>query len=751
MKLAAALAVPLLALFLRTSLEVVDESRHVADLEDQAELARIAVGPGGLINRMQDERTWTVIDGSGADESALALNAPVEDYAESRRLTDEALRDLREQVAQDPDVAAIFEPALDGFDALEQIRADVDQNVATNPDFGTGTNTPFTEEIFQRYVALVRPIFEATDKVIASIGDARLRRGAELVNIASRNIQQYSDLSRHILIDSFSEGDVNERSEVRGASVRKSLWDAYNEELLAAKPPYDTVVAEHFPHEFVAGFTDLSARSLRGDDIDPMTEVVSTMQVTDWGGLKAFREAMSEEVTRTADGIADDARQRERSLVTVAVLTLVAAFVLTFLVSRSITRPLRSLTAQAKDMASTRLPSSVREVLQTPLGEDVTVPQMEPVKVKTRDEVLDVADALNTVQDTALELAVEQAVLRRNIADSFVNLGRRNQNLLVRQLDLITRLENAEVDADSLANLFRLDHLATRMRRNAESLLVLAGIEPPRQWARPVSVSDVVRAALGEVEDYQRVAVRDVQPATVMGSAAADLAHLLAELIENALVFSPEDRAVEVRGQVHPDGAYSLVIIDRGVGMSPDAIDASNRRLAGYESFTVAPSKYLGHYVAGNLAARHGIVVRLEQSIGTRGVTATVELPSGLLAQQTQLPGGHQPALAGAGTAGHAAASPWTGPPPSAPPGPAGPPPAPAPWQQPQQPAAAPWQQPQQPAAAAAPWQQPHEPAAAAAAGRVPGAPVRPTWWEATAPPPAAAQEPGAYGQARAN
>src|ERR687897_3956023 len=139
-------------------------------------------------------------------------------------------------------------------------------------------------------------------------------------------------------------------------------------------------------------------------------------------------------------------------------------------------------------MASTRLPSSVREVLQTPLGEDVTVPRMEPVTVRTRDEVLDVADALNTVQDTALEPAVEQAVLRRNIADSFVNLGRRNQNLLVRQLDLITRLENAEVDADSLANLFRLDHLATRMRRNAESLLVLAGIEPPRQWGPPGSV-----------------------------------------------------------------------------------------------------------------------------------------------------------------------------------------------------------------------------------------------------------------------
>ena len=203
-------------------------------------------------------------------------------------------------------------------------------------------------------------------------------------------------------------------------------------------------------------------------------------------------------------------------------------------------------------MAENRLPAAVTDILETPLGEDVTVPTVEPVRVNTRDEVSDVADALNTVQDSALDLAVEQAVLRRNIADSFVNLGRRNQNLLGRQLDFITELETNETDADTLSNLFRLDHLATRMRRNAESLLVLAGIEPPRQWAAPVRLTDVIRAALGEVEDYQRVTVRGVEPATIIGSAAADLAHLLAELIENALVFSPPDQTVDIRGRNRP-------------------------------------------------------------------------------------------------------------------------------------------------------------------------------------------------------
>ena len=228
-------------------------------------------------------------------------------------------------------------------------------------------------------------------------------------------------------------------------------------------------------------------------------------------------------------------------------------------------------------------------------------------------------------------------MLRRNIADSFVNLGRRNQNLLGRQLDFITELESKEADPDTLASLFRLDHLATRMRRNAESLLVLAGIEPPRQWAAPVRVTDVVRAALGEVENYERVTVRGIDPATVQGSAAADLAHLLAELIENALVFSPPDQTVEIRGAAQRAGqsaGYTLAIMDSGLGMPPADIEAANRRLAGVESFTVAPSKYLGHYVAGNLAARHGIRVHLRSSPGT-GIIASVELPPAILTPDT--------------------------------------------------------------------------------------------------------------------
>jgi signal transduction histidine kinase len=290
-------------------------------------------------------------------------------------------------------------------------------------------------------------------------------------------------------------------------------------------------------------------------------------------------------------------------------------------------------------MAERHLPDAVHGILHAPLGEDVSIPDMDPVQVPSRDEVGDVAEALNTVQLAALDLAVEQAVLRRNIADSFVNLGRRNQNLLSRQLDFITLLEANETDPDTLADLFKLDHLATRMRRNAESLLVLGGVTPPRRWAAPLPLIDVVRAALGEVEDYQRVVLRSIEPATVLGSAATDVAHVLAELVENALAFSAPGTSVEVYGRDgrgHPDG-YIIAVVDYGPGMTLEDIEVANQRLAGTESFTVAPSRYLGHYVAGRLAARHGIAVEVDNPANT-GLVATVTLPRSLLADSGPQP-----------------------------------------------------------------------------------------------------------------
>jgi signal transduction histidine kinase len=704
-KLAAALSVPMVALFMLSGLEVVHLTSEVDEIENQTEIATAAVGPGGLITHLQNERTFAAVEAVNSDDS-LGVRIPVRGYDETRALTDESLAMVRQEIARrGPAVQAAYAPAIEGLEALDRLRADIDANTQL-PEYNTEANGNFQNRLYQRYTQMIRPFFDATDKIVRAIDDDELRQGVVQVNTASRNIELFLDLVRTLAVIGGRQGVVDTREEIRDIVSRKVLWDPIVASVTRAKVPYDEVVDDVYPLGFIENVNTLVQRSLTAEDV-PIDQLVAPLTGPGWGGLAPYREAMSDKLTEVADSVRADARRREQLFLALAAVTLTVALVLTWLVSRSITRPLRSLTSQAKAMARSRLPAAVREVLQTPLGEDVTVPRVEPVAVKTRDEVLDVSQALNRVQDTALELAVEQAVLRRNMADSFVNLGRRNQNLLARQLDLITALENVEPSSEALANLFRLDHLATRMRRNAESLLVLAGVDPPRQWAQPVSVNDVVRAALGEVEDYQRVAVRDVQAATVVGSLAADLAHLLAELIENALVFSPEDRAVEVRGRAEADGRYTLAIVDRGVGMTAEAMAASNRRLAGHESFTVAPSKYLGHYVAGNLAARHAIAVRLDPSPG-RGITATVSLPAELLTAAPML-----------------GAAPVAGPPPA----PSRPDPAPA-----------------GPGGRGRPGPVPPQvPVGAGAGGRhLHAVPSRPGGWEATPAPPGSG--PPAYG-----
>ena len=303
-----------------------------------------------------------------------------------------------------------------------------------------------------------------------------------------------------------------------------------------------------------------------------------------------------------------------------------------WLANRMITRPLRALADEAQAMANERLADAVASVLASEPDEDFTPPELDPIAVHGGAEITGVVDALNAVQASALELAVEQALLRRTVSDSFVNLGRRNQNLLARQLELISKLETDETDAKTLEALFQLDHLATRMRRNAESLLVLAGEEPPRQWTKPVHIGDVVRAAMGEVEQYHRVRIHPgSDDTTIAGRAVTDISHLLAELLENALTFSPPTSNVDLYARHGDDGYFLVTINDDGIGMQPDDMERANARLATPEVFTIAPSRYLGYFVVANLAARHRVRVQLATA-PSGGVTVSVWLPPTLLA-----------------------------------------------------------------------------------------------------------------------
>ncbi|HKH05558.1 MAG TPA: nitrate- and nitrite sensing domain-containing protein [Acidimicrobiales bacterium] len=633
MKLAGALVVPLAALVVVTGLEVADSMAAADEVHTQADLATRAAGPPSVLSLIEDERNAAAIH---LLDAADLVALPVEDVTETRVATDEALATFREDIAAGGrQVEAAYGPALEALGGIEAIRTQVDQAPGTR-GFG---NVEQAIGAFDAYSVVMDDMFRANLHVTPAIGDTELRRGAELIDLTARQTDLIARIVRHLLVVTITgDNRLNQAPEVTDISRLLGLVRS-NEVLISTKSrgQYAPLAEDLLADPDIQRFPELVAEAVETGSV-PIEDILTASTGTDPSryGYTVFRQEVDETLQAEARIVQRTADSHLRRYLILAVLATLVAVVVTWLVSRSITRPLRALTLQAKEMSTDRLPSVVFQILETPLGDDVQVPETQPITVRTRDEVGDVATALNTVQDAAVELAVEQAVLRRNIADSFVNLGRRNQNLLGRQLDFITELESNETHPDTLASLFRLDHLATRMRRNAESLLVLAGIEPPRKWAAPVRLADVIRAALGEVEDYQRVTIRNVEPATILGSVAADLAHLCAEFIENALTFSPPDQDVEVRGRGRPDG-YTLAVIDNGFGMSADDLDQANRRLAGGESFTIAPSKYLGHYVAGNLAARHGILLRLGPTPG-HGVTATIELPSTLLTADHAVP-----------------------------------------------------------------------------------------------------------------
>jgi signal transduction histidine kinase len=654
-KLAAALAIPIAALLAVAGLEVLQSTRDANEVEEQTDLATASVGPSGVINSLQNERNYASLWLLGFEG---AVQLPVESFEEAKQATDAAIDSFRADIeSKGGQVVDTYGPALEALGGLTELRQQVD----TFEGERTRDNTDTSDPNFLAYTEMVAGLFDANTQVALAIDDPVLRRGVELTDLASRQTDVIARTIRSLLLPGVTgNNQLDEPMEIAEASELFSQVvnnEAQSQSLGAGvyEPPARRLKEENDATGFIPLVQKTIDEAPGPVPLDAILDTVDVDQDTAWYG---FRQRVEDILVDRADDLNAAAERMQMWFVVLAVVAVGVAVGVTWLVSRSITRPLRSLTGQATAMADHRLPEAVLDILDTPLGEDVEVPEVDPVAVHTRDEVSDVADALNTVQDSALDLAVEQAVLRRNIADSFVNLGRRNQNLLGRQLDFITELETNETNPDTLSNLFRLDHLATRMRRNAESLLVLAGVEPPRKWAAPVRLTDVIRAALGEVEDYQRVTVRGVEPATIVGAAAADLAHLLAELIENALVFSPPDQTVDIRGRSRPARAvgaegmsraavgaegmsraaggadqvsgYVLAIIDSGLGMPPADIEAANRRLAGAESFTIAPSKYLGHYVAGNLAARHGIGVRLDASPGN-GITATVNIPPALL------------------------------------------------------------------------------------------------------------------------
>ncbi|MEU6993554.1 nitrate- and nitrite sensing domain-containing protein [Streptomyces sp. NPDC046465] len=356
--------------------------------------------------------------------------------------------------------------------------------------------------------------------------------------------------------------------------------------------------------------------------------------------LKQLSERNIEATDRFQDRVEPAAVGVIVRVIAAGVLGLLALLVSLFLsvrIGRSLIRDLRRLRLEAHEASGVRLPGVLRRLAA---GEQVDVETEAPRLTYGKDEIGQVGQALNTLQRAAVEATVKQADLRRGVSEVFVNLARRSQVLLHKQLTLLDTMERRTEDTDELADLFRLDHLTTRMRRHAEGLVILSGAAPSRQWRKPVQLMDVVRAAVAEVEDYERIEVRRLPRIAVTGPAVADLTHLLAELLENATVFSPPHTGVQVLGE-HVANGFTLEIHDRGLGMTPDALLDANLRLAETPEFELSDTDRLGLFVVSRLAQRQRVRVSLQPS-PYGGTTAVVFIPESLLTDDVPDTGGYR-------------------------------------------------------------------------------------------------------------
>jgi signal transduction histidine kinase len=329
----------------------------------------------------------------------------------------------------------------------------------------------------------------------------------------------------------------------------------------------------------------------------------------------------------------------------IALLGLLITILVSTLIARGIIRRLRGLESSARTLAEDQLPDVIARLRR---GEDVDVAAEAPPLRTGSDEIGRVGQAFELVRQTAVRGAVEESRLRQGLNDVFRSLARRSQSLLHRQLTLLDQMERRASDPEALDDLFRLDHLTTRMRRHAEGLVILAGAPPGRSWSSPVRMVDVMRGAIAEVEDYARVSVATRSQAALAGSAVADVIHLLAELIENATTLSPPYTSVRVSGDTVASG-FAIEVEDRGLGMSAPRMAELNDRLASPPEFNPSDSEQLGLFVVSKLAERHGIRVTLKAS-PYGGTSAIVLIPAHLVvteeAFRAGLPG--EPAAIGA-------------------------------------------------------------------------------------------------------
>ena len=503
----------------------------------------------------------------------------------------------------------------------------------------TTTKLPPTQVLTQ-YEQILSELQAIDDNIALNSGDPTLNNDVRALNLVSLIADEASQ-QRGLLAYAFAQGTVFDPTVLNYATTaREEQLANFAEYKLVATPQQIALYTTSVSGSLVdfAGNYEIQALQY-GQTGKPLNKLATT--ANEWvgamstGTIGAIDSVQQNLVATTIDRASTLRKQAiaTASVVGGAVLVvLLLALLLTTVVGRSMVRPLRRLRSGALEVAGVRLPETVRRMSDS---DGVGVPlDVEPIDVDSLDEIGEVARAFDQVHREALRLAANEAALRGNVNAMFVNLSRRSQSLVERQIRLIDDLEQGEQDPDRLASLFQMDHLATRMRRNSENLLVLAGHDASRRWNQPVALVDVLRAAVSEIEQYERVTL-NVQPGiAVRGHAVNDVVHLLAELAENATSFSSAETPVAVAGHLLTSGGVLLDITDQGVGMGAEEMAHANWRLDNPPVVDVAVSRRMGLFVVARLAARHGIRVRLRPA-PTGGLTALVWLPDEVISHET--------------------------------------------------------------------------------------------------------------------
>jgi signal transduction histidine kinase len=505
----------------------------------------------------------------------------------------------------------------------------------------TTTSLPAVD-VMSKYAAIIDSLLSIDNDIAGSSGDPQLTSDVRALNLVSLIGEEASE-QRGLLSYAFAQDGTFDPTVLAGMQTALAEQNANVAEYDRVATPQQVALYHNKVQGSLVDFAsnyELQAITY-GEDGVPLSTSATTanqwygaMTTGTMGGIRAVQQAL---VTATINRAAALHRSAilTASLIGGAVLVvLLLALLLTTVVGRSMVRPLRRLRSGALEVAGVRLPETVRRMSETD-GSNVPL-EVEPIDVDSYDEIGEVARAFDQVHREALRLAANEAALRGNVNAMFVNLSRRSQSLVERQIRLIDDLEQGEQDADRLASLFQMDHLATRMRRNSENLLVLAGHEATRRWNQPVALVDVLRAAVSEIEQYERVRL-NVQPGiAVRGHAVNDVVHLLAELAENATSFSSAETPVSVAGHLLSSGGVLLDITDQGVGMGAEEMAHANWRLDNPPVVDVAVSRRMGLFVVARLAARHGIRVRLRPA-AAGGLTALVWLPDEVISHQADV------------------------------------------------------------------------------------------------------------------